>query len=1266
MRSFDSARMRDPDVLQLLQRYDVLIMTETHGMQRAAAADGLPGFVLFHADRAGAADEAAHSHGGVAVFVRAGLSKAVERVQLSAEGFRGCEVVWLRVKREHTPGERAGLLLGGVYLAPESSSVYKPKTRAGAAEAVFEALEAQVAALRRSDEPVLIAGDLNARAGSWAPGGPGLADMADVADLPTHLDWHPGAHTDGPVLRPARPNEDGMTNLFGKALCEFCCMGEFLICNGRVAGDTAGATTHLNANDGRSTVDLYVASADLFPRCVRLAVLPMQFTSAGREASDHKPVELVLDIDVQAEPGKPAPRRKGPRVPFGPREWAEYSAALAGPLGQAVLAELQACASALAEGSTSATAAVDTLGKLLARMQRTAGRIERQAGPAGPGREDAPWWNQECELAHVAREKRRLAAQGRPRTSLAWKLYRAARRKFNRARRAAKTDFERDRLRSLISECRENPRKLWDRLRGPKAGAGNIPAERWKAHFEALLNAGHVDEAHEGEVDRAWQLLKVINDVPEGEDLLECEGVAARRIAAEPLLNAPLALEEVEGALRRLPNGKARGPERVPAEAYKHAVLHGEEGSEDGPAPNLLAPFLAALFGHIFSSGDLPEQFTVAHLTPVYKHKGDDGDPGNYRGIAVAGALAKCYAMVLLRRLVRFGEEVSGVRHPNQAGFRKGLSTMHHLLCVRHLTERHSAEGSKPLFIVQVDFEKAFDRVDRATLWKRLAERGVSGLMLAALRKAYERVEMRVKVDGVLGEAFSSRQGVKQGCPLSTELFGLFIEAFADYVDALDRARERDTAHAVADDSPMVDGHAVPELMFADDLSLMALSVGRVQWLLDRLAEFCEAFGMRVNLAKCELLIFASPSAREAACLEAEALRLQGNPIPVKPRVRYLGLYYGPGTSFCACRDEIDAAGRKASFALTRALKDSHMLVPDIMLSCFNAQVRSVLSYGAEVWAPGAVAKLLASRGAKTLFQKACEDPAVKQQTAFLKRVAGAQVPTLSLLFTELGQVPMQVHWTKVVLRFWNRLAQSTGSTLGKRALRDILERARTAGFRGKDWGSQTLCLMRELGHNLVALAPSPQDPAALVAWLSEQQVPADELAAALAARLQPDWESAATQPRDVAEGGRNGVKLNRYKHWMGLPEGGKAHAHLAAGMTQRHHTVLLRFRLLCWGIAINRPGGQPRAERLCPNCSCMEDEYHVLFECSHYADLKAKHFDNEQGQLFCDVSARRAAAASIWPKLPPVAVAEFLMDVLRERGCMEEDGAAQLGGESD
>jgi hypothetical protein len=40
----------------------------------------------------------------------------------------------------------------------------------------------------------------------------------------------------------------------------------------------------------------------------------------------------------------------------------------------------------------------------------------------------------------------------------------------------------------------------------------------------------------------------------------------------------------------------------------------------------------------------------------------------------------------------------------------------------------------------------------------------------------------------------------------------------------------------------------------------------------------------------------------------------------------------------------------------------------------------------------------------------------------------------------------MQVHWTKVALRFWNGLAASERSTLGKHVLWEVLERAHAAG----------------------------------------------------------------------------------------------------------------------------------------------------------------------------------------------------------------------------
>ncbi|PNG99476.1 hypothetical protein TSOC_014744, partial [Tetrabaena socialis] len=44
-----------------------------------------------------------------------------------------------------------------------------------------------------------------------------------------------------------------------------------------------------------------------------------------------------------------------------------------------------------------------------------------------------------------------------------------------------------------------------------------------------------------------------------------------------------------------------------------------------------------------------------------------------------------------------------------------------------------------------------------------------------------------LKANGKLGPEFSVGRGVKQGCPLSVTLFGLFIEMLSRYIDSHDR-----------------------------------------------------------------------------------------------------------------------------------------------------------------------------------------------------------------------------------------------------------------------------------------------------------------------------------------------------------------------------------------------------------------------------------------------------------------------------------------------
>ena len=52
--------------------------------------------------------------------------------------------------------------------------------------------------------------------------------------------------------------------------------------------------------------------------------------------------------------------------------------------------------------------------------------------------------------------------------------------------------------------------------------------------------------------------------------------------------------------------------------------------------------------------------------------------------------------------------------------------------------------------------------------------------------------------------------------------------------------------------------------------------------------------------------------------------------------------------------------------------------------------------------------------------------------------VVGARIPPFSLLFMELGQMPLQCHWAKLAFTYWNSIV-SRKDSLAHKVLRDDL-----------------------------------------------------------------------------------------------------------------------------------------------------------------------------------------------------------------------------------
>ena len=95
-------------------------------------------------------------------------------------------------------------------------------------------------------------------------------------------------------------------------------------------------------------------------------------------------------------------------------------------------------------------------------------------------------------------------------------------------------------------------------------------------------------------------------------------------------------------------------------------------------AANILSPFLALLFYHVFSSGIFPDSLKIAKVVPVFK-AGSKTDVNNYRPISILPCLSKLIEELILKCITSFLDKHEVIQ-PHQFGSRKKHSTIHALL----------------------------------------------------------------------------------------------------------------------------------------------------------------------------------------------------------------------------------------------------------------------------------------------------------------------------------------------------------------------------------------------------------------------------------------------------------------------------------------------------------------------------------------------------------------------------------------------------------
>ena len=86
------------------------------------------------------------------------------------------------------------------------------------------------------------------------------------------------------------------------------------------------------------------------------------------------------------------------------------------------------------------------------------------------------------------------------------------------------------------------------------------------------------------------------------------------------------------------------------------------------------------------------------------------------------------------------------------------------------------------LYIGCFDIEKAFDKVSRLLLFKKLIKCGICYTILNALKSVYTTTSYILTIEGKYSPQFNTTCGIRQGAPSSSLLFLIFINDSIDYV----------------------------------------------------------------------------------------------------------------------------------------------------------------------------------------------------------------------------------------------------------------------------------------------------------------------------------------------------------------------------------------------------------------------------------------------------------------------------------------------------
>ena len=282
---------------------------------------------------------------------------------------------------------------------------------------------------------------------------------------------------------------------------------------------------------------------------------------------------------------------------------------------------------------------------------------------------------------------------------------------------------------------------------------------------------------------------------------------------------------ELFEALINMKNGKSPGSDGLPAEFYKHFwYLIGDT-------------FCNIVNRTLHYENELSSTQRLSIIKIFHKNGKEKTDLGNYRPISLLNTDYKIIAKTLANRLKKV---LPYIIHNDQSFGIKGRNIQDNILLIKSLLDYIEQKNLGSIFL-NVDQEKAFDRVSHKYLLLTLRKFGFGPKYLKWIKILYTNIESKISINGYLSVIIKILRSVRQGCPIAPLLYICVIETL------LIKIRSHVLIRGIK--SP-TSNEQIKLSAFADDTSFFLKDIKSTEAVIHTFQNFGKASGARINKDK--------------------------------------------------------------------------------------------------------------------------------------------------------------------------------------------------------------------------------------------------------------------------------------------------------------------------------------------------------------------------------------------------------------------------------